>query len=242
MSTTKKQLHRDHAKHALKNHKYTCLSRGETHELWRCAEPGSSTYAFDITMTRYGIAIMGDISGLVFRVGMDYGMGFLAGTDVEYYIHSKLEHKHFDEVEIDPRIVQLFLIQAYAIHFQENLPEHKFFESVDPDDPESVVWSDFIAEFGRLREYVDDRDRRYDSEIDELPINKTIRLIEDSECNESLAIIYNLISDVDQAFGGYYATEWTYTRPTSSLLFRLYLINEAAQQIIKTKQEEGKSD
>ncbi|WP_369991351.1 hypothetical protein [Pseudomonas xanthosomatis] len=69
---------------------------------WRCKAPGTTCYAFDILITRFGIATVGDIDGLTFRVGLSYGIEFLAGNDIGYYIHSKRE---FDEEAFRAAIV-----------------------------------------------------------------------------------------------------------------------------------------
>ena len=81
------------ARENLKDHQFKQLaSWGEGgREVWECSRPGSSCYAFTICITRMGIAVVGDVDGLTFNVGSNYGMPFLAGDDVGYYIHSKLE-------------------------------------------------------------------------------------------------------------------------------------------------------
>lgn len=85
------QLRADVAK-TLKRHVATELVRNDHIEAWRFAQPGSSAYAFDIAITRFGIAVFGDIDALTFKVGASYGLAFLAGNDIDYYVHSKLEH------------------------------------------------------------------------------------------------------------------------------------------------------
>jgi len=85
----------------LKNHQYRPLVDADDVKVWRCQQPGTSAYAFDIMLTRYGIAVVGDIANLTFGVGLSYGLDFLSGDDVGYYIHSKLDEKcktrEFDE-------------------------------------------------------------------------------------------------------------------------------------------------
>lgn len=82
------------AAEALKSHKYTCLVKSDQVEVWSCKAEKTTAYAFDIMMTRFGIAIVGDIDNLTFSVGIGYGMEFLAGDDVTYYIHKKLSECH----------------------------------------------------------------------------------------------------------------------------------------------------
>ncbi|AXQ51127.1 MULTISPECIES: hypothetical protein [Pseudomonas] len=82
----------------LKNHRYTCLVNQDDAEIWRCKAEGTTAYAFDIMMTRFGIAVVGDIGHLTFGVGLSYGMKFLAGDDVTYYLHTKLNESHKKKV------------------------------------------------------------------------------------------------------------------------------------------------
>lgn len=94
------------AAHDMAAFKYTKLSSGLA-EVWRCKNPKDTFFAFDICITRFGIAAFGDFGSLVFNVGSSYGIGFLAGDDVEYYIHSKLDEsckkKEFDQDYFDEK-------------------------------------------------------------------------------------------------------------------------------------------
>lgn len=67
-------------------------------EIWRCAKPGTGVWAFDIMVTRRGMAVVGDIDGLLFQAG--YGIQWLADGGLDY-VHSKLEPQckqtEFDE-------------------------------------------------------------------------------------------------------------------------------------------------
>lgn len=78
----------------LSNHAYTQLIADSGVEVWRCMAPKTTSYAFDIMVSRFGIAIVGDIDNLTFSVGISYGIEFLAGDDVTYYIHTKLSECH----------------------------------------------------------------------------------------------------------------------------------------------------
>jgi len=74
----------------LKDHAYTELTNANGVEVWRCQKPKTIHLAFDICITRFGIAVFGDIGSLMFSVGASYGVPFLAGTDGDY-IYGKLE-------------------------------------------------------------------------------------------------------------------------------------------------------
>lgn len=71
-------------------------------EVWRCKAESTTAYAFDIMMTRFGIAVVGDIGDLTFSVGLGYGISFLAGDDVTYYLHTKLNESHKAGIQHNP--------------------------------------------------------------------------------------------------------------------------------------------
>lgn len=102
----------------LSDHVYTQLAAGNGVEVWRCKDPRSTFYAFDIMMTRFGIAIVGDTENMTFTVGNSYGMEFLAGKDIEYYIHSKLDAK-CKEVEFDEENWRDLLIKGACARIEE---------------------------------------------------------------------------------------------------------------------------
>lgn len=71
---------------------------------WICKnKSGTSVYCFEIIIGEFQIYAGGDIDPLVWRVGerMGYGMGFLAGDDLNYYIYSKLDTIFRDKRELD---------------------------------------------------------------------------------------------------------------------------------------------
>ena len=61
----------------LAQHEYTQLVNENGVEVWRCQQPGTRVYHFDICVTAYGMSMFGDIDGLLWHVGADYGITFL---------------------------------------------------------------------------------------------------------------------------------------------------------------------
>ena len=110
---------RERSAECLKGHEYTVLADTDQLTVWRCKAPGTSCYAFDIMITRFGIAIVGDINGLTFNVGLTYGIEFLAGNDIGYYIHSKLE-EHCREREFDEEAFRAALVTGVCSQICEN--------------------------------------------------------------------------------------------------------------------------
>jgi hypothetical protein len=84
------QHYRNRVAETMVGHQHTCLARQDNLVAWRCQPPQDKAYAFDILITRSGIAVVGDIDNLTFSVGLGYGIEFLAGDDVIYYMHVKL--------------------------------------------------------------------------------------------------------------------------------------------------------
>lgn len=85
---------------------YTKLHDGH----WICRKIDTSIYCFEIVIGKYQIYMGGDIDSLVFKVGENYGMRFLAGTDVNYYMHSKLDHVYLDQKEFDKNALDDWLL------------------------------------------------------------------------------------------------------------------------------------
>ena len=75
--------------------------------IYHCHKPGTSTYSFEIILGKMGIYVGGDISSLSYRVAR--GIEFLAGKDVDYYQHSKLEHIYMDKKELDKDALNVYL-------------------------------------------------------------------------------------------------------------------------------------
>lgn len=104
---------RARAQEILAKHQYTRMADGMGTEVWECSRPGSSTYAFTIALTRHGIAMMGDLCNLTFTVGSGYGLEFLAGTDIDYYVYSKLD-SHCRPREFDRDALRDFICRKVA--------------------------------------------------------------------------------------------------------------------------------
>lgn len=212
-------------------HVYTPLAVNQDCQVWRCARPGSSVYAFDIMMTRRGISVVGDIDGLSFGVGLSYGMAFLAGNDVDYYIRSKLE-RHCQDRELDEdrlrEHVLCGLAEKICHHVDdeewEKLPEwlresmqrtadkwdslEAFVKEMTCSDPMSDQW----GEWSELISEVADLDRLDEAE--------------------------RYVSDHHEELGlGVDWWELRIDRPSHSLMSRLYMVRHAARQILQQQEE-----
>ncbi len=201
-------------------------------EVWECSRPGSSIYAFTICVTRMGIAVMGDVDGLVFSVGSNYGMSFLSGDDVSYYIHSKLEHR-CKETELHQGRFQAYVAGEIAkyIRCESDLCHLEQVGVELPgwilDHDETVALDNVGAFVARAREILDVMDDQYDwfAECD----NQIDDAISATTSEEAYSLNIEGI-DFD------WADSPDFMVPKETLMFRLYLVNEAAKRIMAQKE------
>jgi len=99
--------------------------------IYHCHKPGTSTYSFEIILGKMGIYVGGDIDSLSYRVAR--GIEFLAGDDIDYYQHSKLEHVYYDKKVIDKNLVEDYLIDILWGAL-DGLP----YEDIPNDRPETI--------------------------------------------------------------------------------------------------------
>lgn len=231
---SKKQLWIEEAKKTLEGHEFKQLASwgGGGSEVWECSRPGSSIYAFTICITRMGIAILGDIDGLTFHVGSNYGMAFLAGDDVSYYIHSKLEQR-CKATELNKERYLEWVTSRVADHIRR-LDANGF-------APDWLSKEDHDAEdFEKLKDYVYETYQKldvchpnWDWFHDCYNFLDTVDGISDE--NEAYSL------NLDEVY-----FDWLdapdIVQPSESLMFRLHLINEAAKRIQEQKEKlaEGK--
>lgn len=104
------EQHLAFAAETLSAHSYTALVDQGNLQVWRCAAPGTGIEGFDIILTTWGIAVIGDIPNLTFSVRLQGGLEFLAGKNVTTTIHRQLDHncqeKVFDEAAFHGLIVE----------------------------------------------------------------------------------------------------------------------------------------
>ncbi|HAM42112.1 MAG TPA: hypothetical protein DCS42_06930 [Nitrospiraceae bacterium] len=224
------------AKENLKDHQFKQLaSWGEgDSEVWECSRPGSSSYAFTICITRMGIAVVGDIDGLTFNVGSNYGMPFLAGNDVGYYIHSKLEASCKEKELNRERYLEWVarcVIRYIANNHIDGLEERKvaipdwLTEHADPDH----------KDFERLRDFVYHVWHGFDC-ADELWdwFYSCHNLLDSADGAAEMHEAYAL-PDLDGVDFDW-ADAPDFEKPRESLMVRLHMVNEAAKRIMAQKE------
>jgi hypothetical protein len=205
----------------LKDHAYTELANSNGVEVWRCQKPGTIHLAFDISITRFGIAVMGDIGSLTFSVGASYGMKFLAGTD-EDYIHGKLEASckvtDFDRAafiwHVEGAICDLLSLS------RETAPD----------------WmADYPANQGRgaeIEAWLLDNSAA-DHELSALVV--ALREARAFEADADPSKAHEWLVDHEELLEIGDSWEWGLRKPTDSVWRRLYRVRHAAQMIMAQK-------
>lgn len=211
----------------LAQHQYTCLVQQDDVVVWRCKAPQTTAYAFDIMMTRFGIAVVGDIDNLTFSVGLGYGLKFLAGDDVSYYLHVKLDER-CKQRDFSEELFREVLMRNIAQELKSTCAD-ELFDSLpawlqDPDQVEGKHWLEFrdvVLAKRRDLSHTDDRWLQWDDLLDtaaEISFAEEAKLFM-RDNSEVLCL----------------GDEWYELRvdePAHGLMQRLYMINHAAKAIV----------
>ena len=211
-------------------------------EVWRCKKPGTGIHSFDISTTSRGTAVMGDLDGLLFGVGSDYGMRFLAKDDIPY-IHSKLEHQCREE-EFG---VDLFTEACYEMTKQR-------LEEIEEDASGNVPeCPNGLAGTQRLQWLVDTiRDAKAAHRLPHMA-DLAYRyldtfLVEAVQLAKRQGLPGEQLARARQFFeakaGGAVPHDWydyRLTRPTHDLQVRLHMVHLAAKAIEALKQREAEA-
>lgn len=205
-------------------------------EVWRCTNKGSSNYGFDLVISRFGIAMYGDVDSLVFGVGSQYGIEFLARESVCSYMISKLEPEYRDKRELDEDALRLVLTTAGL-----DLVINKYVAYV-PDGSEDMLelpdWAtygnpdvtlDTIIEF--MCEHEDDQPHMKFEEFRE-----NVEYLLDEACSNGLAEAESYMREnYGQMNIGPEWYEHTISKHSESLIHRLEMLRLCALKIQEVK-------
>jgi hypothetical protein len=237
------------AEQILEGFEYTLLAGSASTQVWDCRKPGSSQYAFTICVSPRGIAVVGDISPLTFSVGAAYGLRFLAGDDVTYFIHSKLSHGiRAAEIELDAGFFQQAIARLTAAFLARMVTEVEI--NADADAPEGgepetelrlgdVVMPSWVIEpdgadahFEDLRELASTQRQAVDQiELADIwerlsaYLNRCAAAASTAEANA-------LLDEAGQLLKAQDAWDIDVCRASSSLMQDLFLVNLAAKRIV----------
>lgn len=223
------------------NHTVELVSGAGTNEIWRCTNNGSSMYGFDLVISRFGIAMYGDVDSLVFSVGSQYGIEFLARESVCGYMISKLETEYREKRELDEDSLRKVLTEAGC-----QLLEHKFESYLDPND---INQEDRI-ELPEWLGSTDHRDQDLDKVLEELQkhapeqthckfdefYDRVQELLEDRAPNGLQAVEAYISEHYDELYLGPEWYEHTISQHDSHLIQRLEMLRLCALKIKKVKE------
>lgn len=213
------------AQERMKDFEFRLLAKNRDVEAWSCQKPGSSFYAFQIMIALRGIAVFGDIDGMLFKVGSNYGMEFLAGDDITYYIHSKLDPQSkktvFDQAYFN-EIIYKGLVRAVAAEYagDETLPE--WLHEIDTP-------MDKANEFHALVQA-----RRTDADRQEFwgQFAYVSHQANDVSSNEEA---HQFLSDHEGFLCESDTWDYDFRTPDPELIQRLYMLNHAARTILQMR-------
>ncbi|BAW27520.1 hypothetical protein [Pseudomonas putida] len=214
----------DNCAELIKDHQYTLLAKTDDLEAWRAQKPGSSAYAFDLVMSRYGIAMYGDTGNLVWKVGASYGLKFLANEgDDDDYVFTKLDancqEKDLDEDYLD-WIVFDAIEELLGLRNIKNLPE--WLPDTAPKADRFKQQRDWLLEnaavdpeYGALAVALNEV-----PDLEDKSISGAFKWLEDHQ------ELLELSDDLDYDLG----------KPTNSVMRRIYFARHAARQILAQKE------
>lgn len=205
----------------LNDHQYTLLAKTDSLEAWRAQAPGSTAYAFDLVMSRYGMAMYGDTNNLVWRVGASYGLKFLAEAD-DHSAYMKLDDNCREEDLDEENFAMLVFDAIYHLLFSRtvaNLPDWL---------PDTAPNAERIAQLDAWLCENPTADGEYGAlvvalrEAQELEVNSiegARRWLDDHQ------ELLELSGDEGEDLG----------KPTNSVMQRIYFARHAAEQILAQK-------
>lgn len=201
----------------IKDHQYTQLAKTKDVEVWRAQTPGTHSYAFDLVISRYGMAMYGDTGVLVFDVGAGYGLNFLTRTD-DHYVFSKLDEcsraKDLDEAYLLDIVYRAIidLLSERDLELPEWLP------STEP----------MAARVEQLERWLLGSECK-DGEHSALFV--ALRACQSLE-NRSTSGAYEWLSEHQELLELADDMDYSLGKPTNAVMQRIYMLRHAATQIL----------
>lgn len=208
----------------LKDHVYTELTNASGVEVWRCKKPGSNNLAFDICVTRYGMAVFGDIGHLTFDVGADYGINFLRNDSLGY-LHSKLAAS-CKAVELDKDSILDSVREAIIEQIDENLAD-ELKPEWNAEGGDLAQLKQWLGEMSRERE---DESLAYEELLDCI---EHIERFDDGE--RDIVPAFDFLAESEKLLCTSDTWEWGITKTTMDVWRKLFYARHAANAIMAQK-------
>jgi hypothetical protein len=221
----------------VKDHTVELICGNGPTEVWRCTNNGSSTYGFDLVISRFGIAMYGDIDSLVFGVGSAYGIDFLARKSVCGYMISKLNSEYREKRELCEDSLKQVLVEAGC-----GLLEDKFVPYIDADteDGDNVELSDWVGGSAPITlDMVIEEMQKHAPEQSHMKFDefcdRVEELLEDRAPNGLQAVEAFISENCDELYLGAEWYEHTISKHDSNLINRLEMLRLCAIKIQEVK-------
>jgi len=216
----------------LAQHQYTQLVNQNGVEVWRCKDPSTTCYGFDICVTRFGMSMMGDIGALVFHVGASYGINFLRHQS-DGYLHEKLDGDCKRQV-IDFDSIRDTVCACIVGRIDEEFSADEIPEWIIaiPDKGATLDQAEELVEWLRERAAADD---------ERLPFSELADVIEEVETfadgrDSEVVLAYDFLSENEDLIGGSDLWETQISKPCPKLMARLFYVRHAANAIMAIKE------
>lgn len=220
----KKEEHLKIAEERLRDHEYKLLVNDNGVEVWSCKRPDSICYAFNIVMFPMGICMAGDTGELVFDVAR--GLGFLAGDDVEYYIHSKLS-QDCRQTEYDEESIK----ESVTDNIIESILDDGIKGEIETDVLNKIQVDIKEFNFSELKEYIEELYFETDTSEDYHDFFYELNeFLEKVDFLDNTNDAYNLLDNCE-VVEFHDVFEYEFDKPKESLIRRLYMLNVASKKI-----------
>ncbi|MCT8164976.1 MULTISPECIES: hypothetical protein [unclassified Pseudomonas] len=217
----------------LAQHQYTQLVNENGVEVWRCQQPGTRVYHFDICVTAYGMSMFGDIGGLIWNVGASYGINFLRHQS-DGYLYEKLDESSRRQV-IDFDSVRDTVCTCIVGRIEEEFGADQIpaWMAGIPDQGATLEQAEQLGEWLRERDESDD---------DRLPFSDLADVIEEVETfaegrDAEIVLAYDFLHNNESLIGGSDLWETTISRPCPKVMASLYYVRHAASAIMAIKEQ-----
>ncbi|MEJ6002747.1 hypothetical protein [Paucibacter soli] len=206
-------------------------------ELWRCQKPGTTNDAFDICVTHRGLAVFGDIDGLLFQAG--FTMKHLAGDDVAY-MHGKLEAQ-CKEKEFDPNAFQGLVLSFSETAIEDaglippRHPEEQSFAALHAGEKRGRRISSSEL-FAWWRQHGLKTVDTSEAKLSQMKVLDGVRELLDqassvSSVEEACGFLDVCASEPDSLVPKDWSSDVNFHRPCRHLVARLHMVNQAAKAI-----------
>lgn len=226
---------RAEAARRMEGFQYTCLAQNDHVEVWRCKRPQDWHYHFDITVTLTGMAVTGDMTGMLFSVGSRYGIPFLRHSD-KCYVAEKLEEqsrlKEFDKDAFLAEVARYAArrVEQIVVNDADEAPEGLDLPDwVRENYDESCTFEDVRLWVQKAAENEDHLEGNQRSDLEALAW-----ALDAANDIENAQHAYDLLAENDalQAIDYF---ECPLERLAEGLVQRLYMLERAAEAIVAIK-------